>query len=132
MDFSFSLDHEEGKRQAFRTHVPGLTCRVTDREEEYPVKDISATGLAFLDEGKSFAEGEAFRLDLLIHHRVYIGDIKARVIRVLENGVTGAGFTELDRRQEVKLDKLVLEVQKRLITLRKIKAVTVDPSSQDT
>jgi len=131
MDFSFSLDQEEGKRQAFRTRVPGLTCRETGREPEYPVKDISATGLAFFCEEKVFSGGDELRLDLLINRRVYIGDIKARVIRIFGDGAVGAEFAGLDRRQEEKLDKLVLEVQKRMISMRKVKSAIEPDSQQD-
>ena len=40
---------------------------------------------------------------------------------ISEKGIIGCVFHDMDRRQEIKLDKLVLEVQKRLIELRKAK-----------
>jgi c-di-GMP-binding flagellar brake protein YcgR len=121
MEFSFSLDLEEGKRQAFRARVPGLLCIVQGRDVEFPVKDISATGMALVDEGNNLSDDEVVYLDLLINHRAYMQEVKAKVIRVIGNGIVGVNFIELDRRQEAKLDKLVLEVQKRLINMRKLK-----------
>ena len=50
-----------------------------------------------------------------------LGDLKAKVMRVLDRGIIGCNFLTMERRQEIKLDKLVLEVQKRLIELRKAK-----------
>jgi len=124
MDFSFSLDLEEGKRQAFRARVPGLLCIVQGRDVEFAVKDISATGLALVDETNTLADDEVFYLDLLINRRAYMQEVKAKVIRIIGNGIVGVNFLELDRRQEAKLDKLVLEVQKRLINMRKLKAAS--------
>ena len=43
-------------------------------------------------------------------------------MRVLDQkNIIGCNFEAMERRQEIKLDKLVLEVQKRLIELRKAK-----------
>ena len=124
MDVSFSLGVDGGKRNAFRARVPGLTVNVEGRPHDYMVKDISASGLAVLDEERSFAEGEVVHLDLLINKRVYLRTVKGEVIRVLDNGIVGVNFLELNRRQEARLDKLVLEVQKRLINMRKAKEST--------
>ena len=59
--------------------------------------------------------------DLLLNKRLFLGDLKGKVMRVLDKGIIGCNFEPMDRRQEIKLDKLVLEVQKRLIELRKAK-----------
>ncbi|MCM0755139.1 PilZ domain-containing protein [Desulfovibrio aminophilus] len=108
-------------RKAFRTRVPGLLIRVADSGKEYQVKDLSASGFAILEEARVFKEGQAFEFDLLLARKLFLSQIKGRVMRVLDNGIVGCNFQDLDRRQEMKLDKLVLEVQKRLIELRKAK-----------
>ncbi|WP_449242372.1 PilZ domain-containing protein, partial [Desulfovibrio sp.] len=105
-------------RKAFRTRVPGLLIRVADSGKEYQVKDLSASGFAILEEARVFKEGQAFEFDLLLARKLFLSQIKGRVMRVLDNGIVGCNFQDLDRRQEMKLDKLVLEVQKRLIDLR--------------
>ena len=63
-----------------------------------------------------------FSFDLLLNKRLFLGDLKGKVMRVItEKGIIGCNFDGMERRQEIKLDKLVLEVQKRLIELRKAK-----------
>lgn len=119
MDFDFSIDGEDRPRRAFRARVAGLGARVHAHDRAYPVKDISATGLALLDESRHFRQGESLVLDLEIHRRPFLRDVSVTVVRVLEGGIVGLDFTGLDRRIEQRLDKLVLEIQKRLIDLRK-------------
>jgi hypothetical protein len=123
MEFDFQLDDKEKLRHAFRTHVPGLDVRVVthDGPREFPVRDISATGFAFTAPARDFSMGMLLSLDLLLSKRLLLGDLKAKVVHVREEGAVGCSFQEMQRRQEIKLDKLVLEVQKRLIELRKAK-----------
>jgi len=123
MDFDIKLDGDEKLRQAFRTRVPGLDVRVITKAgpQDFPVSDISATGFAFADTPRNYSSGMEFSFDLLLGKRLFLGDLKAKVMRVLDKGIIGCNFMEMDRRQEIKLDKLVLEVQKRLIELRKAK-----------
>ncbi len=119
MDFDFTLEGENLPRRAFRARVVGLAARVHSHGRDYPVRDISATGLALLDETRGFRQGESLVVDLEIHRKAFLKDLPARVIRVLENGIVGLDFTQLDLKAEERLDKLVLEIQKRLIDLRK-------------
>ena len=124
MEFDIAMPSEEDKfRQAYRTRVPGLDVRFMTKTGviECQVRDISAGGFAFADEPRSYSNGQELVVDILLAKKLFLGDIKAKVMRVLDNGVIGCNFKEMDRRQEIKLDKLVLEVQKRLIELRKAK-----------
>ncbi|UZP67860.1 PilZ domain-containing protein [Desulfovibrio mangrovi] len=115
-NFEFSLGGGgESARRAFRAQVPGLEGWFADRQKGYPIKDISATGFAILDETRSFKQGESLQMDLFIKQRLYVGEIPCQVVRALENGIVGFDFLPLDRRQEARIDKLVLEVQKRSI-----------------
>ncbi|QGY41518.1 PilZ domain-containing protein [Pseudodesulfovibrio cashew] len=118
-DLELSTNSDGQLRQAFRTKVPGLTVRFAGMDGVLEVKDLSATGFAVLDSGRGFSEGGNLVCDLLINSKLFLGELKARVIRVLDNGIVGINFEELSRQQQAKLDKLVLEVQKRLIALRK-------------
>jgi c-di-GMP-binding flagellar brake protein YcgR len=106
-------------RKAFRTKVPGLTARFPAQQKTFEVKDLSATGFAILDPDRGFKEGQALEVDLLISNKLFLAQASAEVMRVLGNGIVGINFIDLDRHKQVKLDKLVLEVQKRLIELRK-------------
>ncbi|MDD4951837.1 MAG: PilZ domain-containing protein, partial [Desulfovibrionaceae bacterium] len=70
---------------------------------------------------KSLREGKALELEFFLNRKLFLGGAKCRVMRVLDNGIVGVNFVDLDRHQQIRLDKLVLEVQKRLIELRKAK-----------
>jgi len=124
MDFEISIpDGEETLRKAFRTKVPGLAARFPALQLTLDVMDLSATGFAVLDKAKdrTFKEGQSLELELLIKGKLFLSGAAAQVIRVLDNGIAGMNFVDLDRQKQIKLDKLVLEVQKRLIALRKKK-----------
>lgn len=120
MDFEINVpDDDDQLRKAFRTRVPGLSVRFPAMKRVFEVKDLSATGFAVLDPDKSFKENQSLEIELLIKERLFLGEINAVVMRVLDNGIIGINFVDLSRQKQVKLDKLVLEVQKRLIELRK-------------
>lgn len=122
MDFSVNMpDEDEQLRKAFRTRVPGFDARIVGTGRVFPVKDVSASGVALMDESKSLREGKALELEFFLNRKLFLGGAKCRVMRVLDNGIVGVNFVDLDRHQQIRLDKLVLEVQKRLIELRKAK-----------
>jgi len=123
MEFDIKMDGDDKLRQAYRTRVPGLDVRVITKAgpQDFSVLDISATGFAFSDNPRSYSSGMVFSFDLLLNKRLFLGDLKGKVMRVLDKGIIGCNFEAMERRQEIKLDKLVLEVQKRLIELRKAK-----------
>ena len=118
-DLNISVGGDDQLRKAFRTKVPGLTVRFPALKKVYEVKDLSATGFAVLDPEKGFKESQSLEAELLINKKRFLTSIKAIVMRVLDNGIVGINFVDLERQKQVKLDKLVLEVQKRLIELRK-------------
>jgi c-di-GMP-binding flagellar brake protein YcgR len=118
----FDIDIPSGDdqlRKAFRTKVPGLTARFSALGKVFEVKDLSATGFAVLDPDRGFKEGQAVEVDLLISKKLFLAEASSEVMRVLDNGIVGINFINLERQKQAKLDKLVLEVQKRLIELRK-------------
>ncbi|WP_027185873.1 PilZ domain-containing protein [Desulfovibrio inopinatus] len=119
MDFDFKLSSHELRRGAFRTKVPGLTAKLGDYDEEFTVKDLSVSGLGIIDAASHVKEGQQTTIDLFISKRLYLKGLPCSILRVLPDGTAGIKFSELERRQEVRLDKLVLEVQKRLIELKK-------------
>lgn len=122
MDFEIKLPNEDDlQRKAYRTKVPGFNAFFEATQGKYSIKDLSATGFAIEDESKSFEEGKEYAVELRLKEKTFLGGITVQAMRVLSNGIVGFNFANLDRRQQLKLDKLVLEVQKRLIALKKAK-----------
>jgi len=120
MEFDIKVPSEDEQlRKAYRTKVPGLTVRIPTLKKVFEVKDLSATGFAVLDPEKGFKENQTLAVDLLIKNKLFLEALNSVVMRVLDNGIIGINFVDLERQKQVKLDKLVLEVQKRLIELRK-------------
>ncbi len=118
LSFTMAGDAEGTQRRAFRAKIPGLGVHVAATGKTYEVADVSAMGLAFFAQG-GFTADTSIEFDLLINKKVFIQALHAKVMRILDNGLVGCNFENMDRRQEVRLDKLVLEVQKRMIALRK-------------
>lgn len=121
MDLLLKADESDLKRAAFRAAIPGLEMLERKSGRSYSVKDISATGLGASDPEKSLSQGVRYEVDLLINRKPYIEGVAVKVVRQTQSGTAGVIFDGLDRRQEASLDKLILEVQKRLIALRKKK-----------
>ncbi|WP_035065427.1 PilZ domain-containing protein [Nitratidesulfovibrio termitidis] len=119
-DFDFTLPSDnEGERRAYRTSVPGLEASVAGKDGTFPVENVSSVGIAMHAPGHAFAEGEDLRVDLLIQGRPYITALPAKVARLGDGGLVGCEFASPDFWQEARLDKLVLEVQKRMIAQRR-------------
>lgn len=118
-ELSFSVAGDDSQRRAFRAKIPGLKVVVPAKNKGYDVVDLSAMGLAFRDETRDFKENVIITFDLCLNDKVFLSELTARVMRVLGNGLIGCNFEGNDHRKEARLDKLVLEVQKRLIALRK-------------
>lgn len=119
MDFDIRFDGEESLRKAFRTRVPGLKATFVETGTVFEIKDVSASGFAVQDQHRRFAENEVHDVHVHLGESLFLKSVKAQVMRVLDNGIVGLNFLDLDRRQTMRLDKLVLEVQKRLIAMRK-------------
>lgn len=131
MDFKISIpSDDERMRQAYRTRVPGFLACFESPEASCPVKDLSATGFAIVDDQKRFVEGRQYEVLLKIKDKVFLDELKVKAMRVLNNGLVGFNFQELDRRKQIKLDKLVLEVQKRLIAYKKAKREQEDDQAE--
>jgi hypothetical protein len=118
-DFEFTMDSQSTQRNAYRTRIPGLEAALVGTSEAYPILDLSATGMSYLDPDKHHGRGETLHLDLTIAKRIFLEDVVAKVMRVGDDGATGVAFDGLTRQKELRLDKLILEAQKRLIAQRK-------------
>ncbi len=107
-----------GLRKSFRTIPAGLRVRLDGEETTYKVNDISAGGISMNVPADRCVKDQDLALDLLVVDKLYLHGLSARVVRRFAEECACA-FQELSRAQELKLDKLVLEMQKRFILQRK-------------
>lgn len=122
MDFKIEVPDGDNQRGAFRARIPGLKAKVRETGASFDVKDVSATGTALLATVESrLKEGATVTLDLLIADKPVLVGLKTQIVRRINEEVLACKFVSPDRRQEARLDKLVLEVQKRMIAQRKAK-----------
>ncbi|MEF2144372.1 MAG: PilZ domain-containing protein [Desulfovibrionaceae bacterium] len=117
-DISFG-DGEDRARQAFRTRVPDLDVKFHATGRIYGVLNLSATGFAVHPQEIRMPKGQEYEVSLYLNKKLLLDKAVATVVRIMEDGYIGLAFFDLTRQQALKLDKLVLEVQKRLIELRK-------------
>jgi len=112
-------------RKAYRTRVPGLAVKDCATRKVYPVQDISAAGVSLMDEEGTLKEGDGLHMDVVLKDRSIVAGLLAEVARRHGN-VAGLKFKDLTQRQEERLDKLVLEVQKYLISKSKMYGSDID------
>ena len=116
-----SYDSGNKERSAFRAGIPGLVMKVEGYSESFDVKDISAKGIAFYAEENVFELETQFEVDLILFGRDILLGLTVRAVRDIGKGLMGCIFIDIDKYQEERLDKLVLEIQKRMIQLRRVK-----------
>ncbi len=108
------------KRRAYRVKCKDFFVEYENKR--FKVNDISATGISFwIDEKTSFKEGTEFNLNLLLKEKPILEDLRAKVVR-REKDLVGCEFVDLNRKQVLALDKLVLELQKKEIEKLKKKS----------
>lgn len=125
--FEFNIPDRDNKRRAYRVNVLGLRVYIPEREESYPARDLSAVGMCIMASEGSFQWGEVFECEIFMEDQSFVSGLYAKVQRLLPDGQVGVSFEELDPRNEARLDKLVLETQKRMIDQKRARE-----SSQDT
>lgn len=118
-DLSFSLaETNPVQRSAYRAMVRGLFARLDDGSV-FDVHDISASGCSLAMPLHAYKVGYRFVLDLLAGKKILVAGIEAEVVRLIPSSLAACAFLNITRYQEIKLDKLVLEIQKRKIAQRK-------------
>ena len=132
MDVTFQLEGEVGKRTAHRERVQGLVARLDGEAAAYVVHDVSASGVALVDPEGRLVPGRTCLLALCIGSRELIAGLPAALARRAEDGLAGLAFGQLSLRQEAWLDKLILEIQKRRIDLRKSREGVENPEDKKT
>ncbi len=114
LGFSISLkgeDEQSKKRNALRIRVKGLTVHVARLNKQFPVTDISATGLGFEFEKPHVKGGVKLKMDIYLDGKLKASDIMCKVMRH-ERGSVGCIFEELDRAQDDTVHEVVLLGQK--------------------
>jgi len=110
----FTYPGDASKRKSFRASFTGL--RVIILGESFDVHDLSTSGLSFTKtEDIQIFQGRRYSAHVTIASRVYIADIPLQIVRIAQNLRVACRFIELTPRQEIRLDKLILEMQKRSI-----------------
>lgn len=125
LDFNIRYDASQSRRGSFRASVPGVFVTLPSGAR-CPVKDLSVGGAGFAcpEEANMPAQGAELVVQLMVADKLYISDLAVRVVRIAEHGMVACAFVQPTRNQEYRLDKLVLEMQKRSIALRKAKEAT--------
>lgn len=119
-DLSFSLEDDSPvQRSAFRATVSGLQVRLNQGSVLYDVHDISSAGFSMATTLQVYQAGDMLEVDLLAGRKVLLAGMQAQVVRLAPNGIVACAFASMTRYQETKLDKLMLEIQKRKIAQRK-------------
>lgn len=113
------------KRRCFRVYHPKLFVKINFFNEEthlFHVKNISSYGIAFYPFNKKelFSLNQQLLCSIIFESEVVVKDIKAKVVRITSDAVC-CEFFDLSRREEYKLDELVLKIQKDQIKLKKQK-----------
>jgi len=114
LGFSISLkgeDEKSKKRNALRITVEGLTVHVSRLNKQFPVSDISATGLGFEFEKPRVKGGVKLKMDLFLNGELKASEIECKVMRH-DRGSVGCIFEELDRAQDDAVHEVVLLGQK--------------------
>ncbi|WP_144302885.1 PilZ domain-containing protein [Oceanidesulfovibrio indonesiensis] len=128
-EFDFDIPKRDNKRRAFRVNIHGMRVRIPARDVAYPARDLSAVGMCIMASEGTFEWGEVFEIEIIMEDSVYISNLFAKVQRILPDGLVGVSFEELDPRNEAKLDKLVLETQKRMINQKRARETNQDRNS---
>ncbi len=108
-------------RKAYRVSIPGLKVRINDSSNEHQALDISSGGVDFsfdIQSNPKLEHQQEITLSLIIRNRVFLENLKARVVKTGET-FAACEFLDIPLRQEALLDKLVLEVQKKMIELQR-------------
>ncbi len=118
MSFTIHYDYQ-GARERYRAELPGVMLFLPSGEPAQ-VKDISSTGLSFqLPTARArIAPNTTVKTDLFIAGKRYMKGLMCKIVRISDKGIAAATFEELDLVHEAKLDKLILEIQKRAILHR--------------
>lgn len=111
-------------RKAFRVEPPSsVVVVISGIEAVYKIRDISFLGVAIeTKHADDFHIGQILKINVLLGQYIFLNNLSAEVVRVLpEEGLIGCAFPVLTPSEELRLTKLVLEIQKEYIRRDKSK-----------
>ena len=114
LDF-YIEQHSKHQRGSYRVAVRGLTLYLNDMAQAFDIRDLSSNGCSLRAQAALLAVGRIVNGDLHIGSTGYLMDLTIKVIRHIAHDSVACIFQALSRRQEIMLDKLLLEIQKRSI-----------------
>ncbi len=118
MKFSIKSGNADStNRKAFRAKIPGFKAVVAN--VQFDVKDLSASGFSLNDPTKRLKTKKVNKVTFYLDRKVFLSNVPAEIVRIFDSGLVGFNFGELNRQQMSTLDKLILEVQKKMIEERK-------------
>jgi hypothetical protein len=112
LHFSLTL-HSPRQRGRYRAATRGLSMHLDDVEQAFDIGDLSSGGCNLRAPAELLAVGRSFDAALHIGKVSYLADLRLKVVRHIANGSVACVFQGLSRRQEITLDTLLLEIQKR-------------------
>jgi hypothetical protein len=115
LDFHVALNSPR-QRGRYRVTAQGLSLHLDDVGQTFPLRDFSSTGCNLCAPAGGLTVGRIFNGTLYIGGAGYLADIKVMVVRHVAGNSVACIFRALTRQQEIMLDKLLLEIQKRRIT----------------
>ena len=114
LDFSIA-QNSPSRRGRYRVVTSGLSLYLDDVAQTFDILDFSSSGCSLHAQAELFTVGRIFDGDLHIGNTTYLVNLKLKVIRHITNGSIACVFHALSIQQEIMLDKLSLEIQKRSI-----------------
>ena len=115
LHFSITLDSPR-QRGRYRVATRGLSMHLDDTEQAFDIVDLSSSGCNLRAPAELLAIGRIFDGDLHIGNARYLTDLTLKVVRHISKHSVACIFQSLSRQQEITLDALLLEIQKRGIT----------------
>ena len=117
LDFHIERYHAGYQRGCYRIAAGGLSVHLDDPAQTFDLDVLSANGCSLRAPSDMFAVGRILNGDLYIGNTRYLANLRLKVIRHVADNIIACGFSALNSRQEIMLDRLLLEMQKRDITI---------------
>jgi hypothetical protein len=103
-----------------------------DVEQTFDIGNLSSSGCHLRAPAELLAVGRILDSELYIGKTRYLTGIKLKVIRRLTGSGVACAFQSLSGRQEIILDKLLLEIQKRNIATPAARRKREKPACRNT
>ena len=131
LDFSI-VPNSPRRRGRYRVAVHGLSLYLDDAAQTFDIGDLSSSGCYLRSPAELLAVGRIFNSDLYIGTTGFLTGIKLKVIRHVAGSGAACAFQALSRQQEIILDKLLLEIQKRNIATPAARRKREKPACRNT